>query len=161
MKTESKHLICKPSGIAGLGLFTTSPIPRNARIIEYIGERIKEAEMIRRCAAGNHFIFRLNETDYLDGDAESNLARFINHSCEPNCEVLRDDSQIWIVAARDIQSGEEITFNYGYDLEDYRQYPCNCGSRGCVSFIVAEEFFPQVRRQNEVRGEAVKVITEA
>ena len=161
MKPESEHLICKPSGIAGLGLYATRPIARNTRVIEYTGERIDGPEMTRRCAAGNHFIFRLNETDYLDGDVDDNLARFIDHSCEPNCEISWDEDRIWIVAARDIQSGEELAFNYGYDLEDYWQYPCNCGSSHCVGFIVAEEFFSHVRKQNELHRETASAVSEA
>ena len=78
-----------------------------------------------------------------------NPARFINHSCAPNCEAEVKDGQIWIVAGRDLKVGEEITFNYGFDLEDYRLYPCRCGAPACVGYIVAEEFFPHVRRQQE------------
>jgi SET domain-containing protein len=155
MNLESEHLICKSSAIDGLGLYATRPIARHGRIIEYIGERIDGSEMARRCAGGNHFIFKLNETDYLDGAVDYNFARFINHSCEPNCDVLWEGDRIWIVAARDIESGEEITFNYGYDLEDYRRYPCHCRSARCVGFIVAEEFFTHVRTQNQLSSEAV------
>ena len=55
-----------------------------------------------------------------------------------------DNDRIWIIAAREIQAGEEITFNYGYDLVDYRDYPCRCGSPFCVGYMVAEEFFADV-----------------
>jgi SET domain-containing protein len=78
---------------------------------------------------------------------EWNPARLINHSCEPNCEALTDDdNRIWIVAKRDIAAGEELTFNYNYDLEDFKEHPCQCGAQNCVGFIVAEEFFAQVRQ---------------
>jgi SET domain-containing protein len=58
------------------------------------------------------------------------------------------------VAWRDIRAGEEITFNYGYDLEDYREHPCRCGAADCAGYIVAEDFFGHVKRQNEFACEA-------
>ena len=73
-----------------------------------------------------------------------NPARLLNHSCAPNCEAELQDEHIWIVATRDIPAGEEVTFNYGYDLVDYRDYPCQCGAPGCVGYMVAEEFFEHV-----------------
>jgi hypothetical protein len=76
-----------------------------------------------------------------------NPARFLNHSCAPNCEAQFADGRIWLVAIRDIRAGEELTFNYGYDLTDYREHPCRCGAVSCVGYIVAEEFFEHVRRQ--------------
>src|SRR6266404_6275053 len=115
MSAESEHLVCQPSGIAGLGLYAQHSILQGTRLIEYTGERIDSQEMARRCAAGNHYIFKLNQTHYLDGMAESNLARFINHSCQPNCEIRWENERIWIIAGRAINPGEEITFNYGYD----------------------------------------------
>jgi SET domain-containing protein len=158
MNLESEHLICRQSEIAGLGLYATRRIARGGRLIEYLGERIDGAEMVRRCAAGNHYIFKLNDTCYLDGKIEANVARFINHSCDPNCGILWEHDRIWIVAARDLENEEEITFNYGYDLEDYQHYPCTCGSVQCVRFIVAEEYFDHVRRQNEIKQEAASAM---
>ena len=72
------------------------------------------------------------------------------HGCAPNCEAELDEGRIWIVALRDIAAGEELSFNYGYDLTDYRDFPCRCGTSACVGFIVAEEFFAQVRVENPV-----------
>lgn len=84
----------------------------------------------------------------LDGDVPWNPARFINHSCAPNCEAEQDGDHIWIIARRDIAAGEELSFNYGYDLVDYRDHPCHCGTADCVGFIVAEEFFDHVRQRS-------------
>jgi hypothetical protein len=64
----------------------------------------------------------------------------------PNGAELKD-GHVWIVANRDIKAGEELTFNYGFDLEDYRKYPCHCGAPACVGFIVAEEFFDHVMKR--------------
>lgn len=129
------------SGIDGDGLFAKEPIHAGDSVIEYTGERISKEESLRRCIDGNHYIFSINEEFDLDGNIESNFARFINHSCAPNAEAQIEDDRIWIVALRDIAAGEEITFNYGYDLEDYTEHPCQCGAANCVGYILAEEYW--------------------
>jgi len=136
-----------PSLIHGEGVFAQTEMRRGERVIEYIGEKITKAESLRRCERQNWYIFALDEQWDLDGDFEWNPARRVNHSCAPNCEAECEEGRIWIMARRDIQPGEEITFNYGYDLEDYREHPCHCGAVGCVGFIVAEEFFGKLRRR--------------
>ena len=146
---ETKWVSFKPSPIHGLGGFARRDIERGVRVIEYLGEQIDKQESIRRCEQNNEFIFTLNETTDLDGNTPTNPARLINHSCEPNCDAEVEDDRIWIVANRPIKAGEEITFNYGFDLEDYRDYPCSCGSPGCVGYMVAEEFFEHVRARQE------------
>jgi SET domain-containing protein len=114
-------------------------------VIEYVGERISKRQSLQRCSRNNQAIFYLDGGWDLDGSIESNAARFLNHSCSPNCDAERIDRRIWIVARCEILAGEEITFNYGYDLENYREHPCRCGARKCVGFIVAEEFFGMLR----------------
>jgi SET domain-containing protein len=146
--SETEWLVFKESQIHGTGGFAKTNVPAGTRVIEYIGEKIDKQESVRRCQASNQYIFALNEREDLDGNVDWNPARFINHSCVPNCEVLREGGRIWIVAKRDINAGEEITFNYGYDLVDYREYPCLCGADECVGYIVAEEFFERVRKSH-------------
>ena len=85
----------------------------------------------------------------IDGSAGWNPARYLNHSCSPNCDAELINGHIWIVAQRDIACGEELTFNYGYDWEDYREHPCRCGAPGCVGYIIAEEFFPNLRADKD------------
>ena len=119
-------------------------------MIEYVGERITKAESLKRCEADNEYIFTLDDEHDLDGNVPWNPARFINHSCAPNCEAELDEGRVWIVALRDIKAGEELTFNYNYDLVDYRQHPCRCGTPVCVGYMVAEEFFEHVRVQNSL-----------
>ncbi len=114
--------------------------------MEYLGQRITKAESLRRCQANNPFIFALDDHWDLDGSVGWNPAKFLNHSCCPNCDVERVEGRLWIVARRDIRAGEELTFNYGYDLQDFREHPCRCGAPGCVGYIVAEEFFPMLRQ---------------
>ena len=133
------------SGIHGMGGFALRRIRRGAPIIEYGGEKISKAEGTRRAIAENPFIFGLDDETDVDGDVTWNPARFLNHSCEPNAEAEIFGEQIWIMALRTIRPGEEITFNYSYDLEDYEKHPCRCGAEKCVGYMVAEEYFPKVR----------------
>jgi SET domain-containing protein len=153
---ESEHLVAnvppltnwmvvRASAIHGLGAFAATEIPASTRVVEYLGERIDKSKSVRRCAEGNEYIFSLNEGEDLDGNVSGNPARLLNHSCAPNCEAQNSNGRIWLISLRDIAPGEELTFNYGYDLEDYRNYPCACGAPGCVGYIVAEEFFEHVR----------------
>jgi len=146
--TETELVSVRSSVIHGTGGYARRDIASGTRVIEYVGERITKAESLRRCERDNQYIFDLDDEFDVDGNAPWNLARFINHSCAPNCEAELDGGRIWILALRDIKEGEELTFNYGYDLEDYREHVCCCGSRDCVGYIVAEEFFEHVRKQN-------------
>lgn len=137
----------KPSRIHGTGVFARADIPAETRVIEYVGERISKAESQRRREAGNFFVFIVTDEFDIDGAVEQNVARFINHSCAPNCEARQEEEHIWIIALRDIRAGEELTFNYGYDLQDYEEHPCVCGVPNCVGYMVAEEHFEDVRRK--------------
>ena len=152
-------LVCfRQSAIHGIGGFAKADIVAGTRVIEYIGETITKAESLRRCESNNEYIFSLDDMYDLDGNVPWNSARFLNHSCDPNCEAKPDDGCIWIVARRDIRAGEEITFNYGYDLEDYQEHPCRCGAARCIGYMVAPEFHEHVKWQsgfaNEARQEA-------
>ena len=150
VETETEWVSFRPSRIHGIGGFARKEIAKATRVIEYVGERIDKQESLRRCEQNNEFIFTLDEAWDLDGNIPENPARFINHSCAPNCDAEVEDERIWIVANRDIRAGEEITFNYGFDLVDYRDYPCSCGAPECVGYIVAEEFFEHVRNQENL-----------
>jgi uncharacterized protein len=148
---ETEWVVFRASRIHGTGGFARIDIPRGTCVLEYVGEKIDKAESLRRCEAENPFIFALNDREDLDGNVPWNPARLFNHSCAPNCDAENHDGHIWIVARRDIAAGEEVTFNYGFDLIDYQEYPCRCGARDCVGFMVAEEFFPHVREVHRQR----------
>jgi len=153
---ELKSLLeFRPSPIHGLGTYASAPIRSGLLLIEYLGERITKAESLRRCEAGNPFIFELDDEWDIDGGVGWNPARFLNHSCAPNCDAENIEGQIWIVARREIVSGEELTFNYGYDWEDHREHPCRCGAPDCVGYIVAEEFFPRLREAEPLEASSV------
>ena len=143
-------VLFKPSLIHGTGGFAARRITCGERVIEYVGERISKAESLKRCEASNEYIFTLNDEFDLDGSVDWNPARLINHGCTPNCEAVLEHGQVWLLALRDIGTGEELTFNYNYDLVDYREHPCFCGAAECVGFMVAEEFFEHVRWQRQL-----------
>jgi SET domain-containing protein len=136
------------SPIHGTGGFARNTIPTGARVLEYVGEIVSKSESLRRCADGNECIFALGENHDLDGAVPWNPARFLNHSCSPNCDAVCENGRLWIIANREIPAGEEITFNYNFDLVDYKEHPCHCGAPDCLRYIVAQEFFEHVRRSN-------------
>src|SRR5213080_3742184 len=127
-----------PSRIAGQGLFAAQDIRKGIRIIQYIGARITKEESAERLAQGNTYIFAFNERYDIDGKTLKNKARYINHSCEPNCDILLTQRTIWIVAKRDIKEGEELSYNYGFTAKRYR---CQCGANNCCGYILGEEYW--------------------
>lgn len=142
----NEYLAVRQSVIHGTGAYARREIPAGTRLIEYVGERISKEESARRCDADNEYIFTLDEQWDLDGKVAWNPARFINHSCAPNCEAEWDEGRIFIQALRVIPPGEELTFNYGYDLEDFKDHICCCGAASCFGYILAEEYWEEARR---------------
>jgi SET domain-containing protein len=141
------------SPIAGRGLFTAQPIARGTRIIQYTGEKITKGESDKRLSQGNVYIFQLNDRYDIDGKVLRNKARYINHSCDPNCVVQLTSRTIWIVARRDITVGEELTYNYGYELDDTPVHPCTCGAETCCGAILAPQFQDVLKhRRASARG---------
>ena len=135
------------SRIAGQGLFAATDLKKGTRIIQYTGEKISKPESDRRLAADNVYIFELNNHYAIDGQTPRNLARYINHSCAPNCEVENTGRAIWIVAARDISEGEELSYDYGYEAEGYAAHPCNCGAKHCCGYIIARQYWGLIKRK--------------
>ena len=134
------------SDIQGKGVFAARTIRKGARIVEYTGERISheeaEARYDDRSMARHHtFLFTVDDEICIDGNAKTNIARFINHSCDPNCEALDMRNRIFIYAKRSIQAGEELSYDYGYDLDismrmAKKHYPCRCGAATCRGTII-------------------------
>jgi SET domain-containing protein len=135
------------SRIDGKGLFTAQNIKKGTRIIRYIGEKIAKAESKQRLAQGNVYIFVFNDRWDIDGKVLRNKARYINHSCDPNCEVYTTSHTIWIVALRDITAGEELTYNYGYELDDGTEHPCTCGAEHCCGYILAPQYWGAIKQK--------------
>ena len=132
----------KKSKIDKNGLYANHDIKKGTRIIEYKGKIItsKQSEVNPKYDNSKAiYLFNINKKYDLDGDFKFNTARLINHSCDPNCEVLGKGLKIWIYAMKDIKKGEELSYDYGFSFDkDFRQYPCRCGSKNCVGFIVRE-----------------------
>ena len=128
------------------GLFATQRIAKGTRILEYVGEKISKQESARRLAAHNNYIFHLNYRYDIDGQTLENTARYINHSCDPNCEIEKVEDHIWIIALRDIQVDEELSFNYGYDAKEYEKFPCHCGARVCCGYILGREYWGLIQQ---------------
>jgi uncharacterized protein len=134
-----------PSRIAGQGLFAEQDIQQGTKILRSIGERITHEESERRLAAGNAYIFGLDERSALDGSTPKNTARYINHSCEPNCHTEQFGRIIWIVAIRDMRAGEELTYNYGYEINNEPAEPCNCGAKNCCGYILGPQYWDRIK----------------
>ena len=132
------------SHIDGKGVFAAQPIKKGTRIIEYTGEKISRQEATERVAHGNVYVFFFDIHYDIDGNTPKNRARYINHSCDPNCESDIIEGRIWIIALRDIRTGEELSYDYGLDLEGYGHRPCRCGAKNCCGYIVAKEYRTQI-----------------
>lgn len=113
----------------GLGLVARQPIPKGKRIIEYLGPLIPNEEVERRC--GKYF-FGVDKKWTIDGSPRNNVARYINHSCTPNAEALISRRRrIWIWSLKDIQPGEEITYDYGKEYFEDVIRPIGCRCKNC------------------------------
>ena len=114
-----------------------SRIPKNTRIIHYAGEKISNQESLKRerryIRRGHIWCFKLTNRTVIDAGVGGNVARFINHSCQPNCYIDIKDGIIWIRAARTIRKGEELTYDYNTDGEGLIKCRCSPDARGCCS----------------------------
>ena len=140
----------RESPMQGRGAFARRPIPAGVRLIEYAGQRLTVAEADARypdVAGERHhtFLFAIDDEIVIDAAFEGNEARFINHSCDPNCDAVIDDGRIWIETIRDVSAGEELAHDYAYMLEERhspaakRRFPCHCGAATCRGTILAKK----------------------
>ena len=146
----------KKSTIHGNGVVAAKNINKNEKIIQYIGEKITKLEGDKRSEqrikkylnsnkTGSVYIFELNKKYDIDGTPKYNKARYINHSCDPNCEVEIIKNEIWICSIKKIRKGDELTYDYGYefDKDDFRDHVCKCGSKNCIGFIISSDDWPK------------------
>lgn len=129
-KNSERFRIARAKPGLGNGLFARTPITEGEFVLEYTGTRITTAVAD---ALPTRYLFEIDENWTIDGSPRSNLARYINHSCAPNCEVQIEDEKILIFALRDIAIGEELTFDYGEEYFDEFIKPVGCRCAGCTN----------------------------
>ena len=130
------------SPIHGRGVRAVMPIKKGSRVIEYLGERVSHAEADRRYDLkgeddGHTFLFIASDRVVIDAGVNGNEARYINHSCAPNCETVIERSRVFIEAIRDIKPGDELGYDYQLtwestdDPKELENYACRCGAKRC------------------------------
>ena len=149
-----KSIIVRRSAIHGNGVFAARNLPVGVELIEYGGRRIthKQADKLNagNADSGHTFLFTLNDKYVIDGDDEGNAARWINHSCMPNCQgfLIEDEGgdprkdRVVIESIRPIRAGEELTYDYGITLEERHTphmkkiWECRCGKSRCTGTML-------------------------
>ncbi|MEO7325917.1 MAG: SET domain-containing protein-lysine N-methyltransferase [Dokdonella sp.] len=149
-----KRIAARRSPIHGNGVFALTDIPKGIELIEYRGKRLTHAQADRLYAntsdSGHTFLFTLNDRYVIDANSEGSIARWINHSCAPNCRALLEDSadgnprndRVLIESLRPLQAGEELTYDYGIVLEERLTprlkaiWECRCGSPKCSGTLL-------------------------
>jgi SET domain-containing protein len=134
--TDLPRVFRRRSAISGWGVYAGQPIPEDTRIVEYKGELVSQEEAWRReqryLPRQRIWLFTINTRWARDAAVGGNVARYINHSCHPNCYVDVVGRHIWILASRDIRKGEELT--YDYNTDGVAGIPCRCRPR-CTKII--------------------------
>jgi SET domain-containing protein len=147
----------RTSKIQGKGAFAIRNIRKGTRLIEYLGQRISWRTADKRYddeKMGRHhtFLFTVDDKVVIDAAVNGNDARFLNHSCDGNCEAITDRKRIFIEARRAIKAGDELLYDYQYERtddhtdEDEKFYACRCGSPKCRGSILAEKPTPKSKR---------------
>lgn len=135
----------RASRIEGRGLFATRAFRAGEVVAVHEGPVVDAPP--GPDADGRVHALELEAGRWIDGDVPGNLARFANHACEPTTHAVRAGDTVELRALRDLEAGEEITFDYGFGLADALGQPCRCGAAGCPGLIVAGPLRPLLRRQ--------------
>jgi len=147
-KTTGRRIQVRRSGVHGKGVYAVQDIPAGTTLIEYKGEVISWPEALRRHPHDpkdphHTFYFHVDDKHVIDAKYGGNDARWINHSCDPNCEADEVDGRIFIKALRDIAPGEELNYDYGLVIDEpltkalKAEYPCWCGSANCRGTLLS------------------------
>ncbi len=163
--TKPALFVVQGSPIQGRGAFAVRRIRKGQRIIEYVGERITQEEADERYDDDNMdrhhtFLFAVDDDVIIDAAVNGNDARFINHSCDPNCQAVDEDGRIFIEAIKNIQPGVELAYDYKYERdpgdgsERERLYPCFCGTARCRGTLLAPP--KRRRRKKSVKKRSIK-----
>ena len=143
-------LIVRSSSLHGAGVYTTSPIRKGTRVLEYTGPRLtrEESEGMYSDSEVTYLFTMDDQKTIIDGFG---MAAFVNHSCNPNCETDQIGGHIWIIAFRDIAANEELTYDYClWDAEPGEEAPCYCGAKNCRGTMYSEE---EIARQKRILGQ--------
>jgi SET domain-containing protein len=138
-------IVVRPSKIHSVGVFTTTPIRKGSRVVEYVGPRLTAEEANNLYdGAPRTYLYGLGDGKVIiDGEG---MGAYLNHSCDPNCEVDEVKDRVWILALRDIAAGEELLWDYNlYDDDD--PAPCHCGSPKCRGTMYSREWMAKLRRK--------------
>jgi len=149
-RKKTPRCAVRKSPIHGRGVFALTQIPKKSRIIEYKGELISDAEADRRYSrlhenSPHTMLFSVDGGLVIDATRRGSAARWINHSCAPNCEIEEENSRVFIEARRDIRPGEELTYDYNLQIGERhtraakREHACFCGARRCRGTMLGEE----------------------
>ena len=144
-------LVIRPSRIHAAGVFTTVPIRKGSRVVEYSGPRLSPEEANRLYdGAARTYLYGLEDgKTVIDGEG---MGAYLNHSCDPNCEVDELKNRVWILAIRNIAAGEELLWDYNlYDDDD--PAPCHCGSAKCRGTMYSREWMAKLRRAARKKAE--------
>ena len=143
-------VVVRNSPIHGRGVFAVQAIARGARVLEYTGERMSHAEADRRYGemhdgSSHTMLFAVNDKVVIDATKRGGPARWINHSCTPNCESSEEDGRMFIDAVRAIKRGEELSYDYNLVLDERhtlklkREHACYCGVRKCRGTLLGSK----------------------
>ena len=145
-KSAPPPIKVRESGIHGKGAFATQRIRKGKRIIEYLGKRMPWDAASEDPDDPHTFLFGLGDDNLVINAAiEGNEARWINHSCDPNCEAIEEKGRVFIYALRDLRPGEELFYDYGLEIDEPRtaemekQFQCHCGAKMCRGTLLAAE----------------------
>ena len=166
--TSGKRIQVRRSGVHGKGVFALQDIAEGETLIEYVGEVISWDEAQDRHPHDpedpNHtFYFHVNEDRVIDALFGGNSSRWINHSCDPNCEADEDNDRIFIKAIRNIKAGEELNYDYGLIIDEpytkklKAEYPCWCGSANCRGTLLSpkeRKDTPKTPSQKKTKGKS-------
>jgi len=164
-RTDAPLYVVRRSKIHGSGVYAARRIRKGTRIVEYLGERISHAQADARYEArgqddGHTFLFVVSSRIVIDAGVNGNDARFINHSCDPNCETVIEGGRVFIEALRDIEPGEELGYEYGLtwetsdDPDELANYACRCGAARCRGTMLDPVPLDRKRKQQARRRAA-------
>jgi len=147
-------LIVRSSDVHAAGVFTTTPIKKRTKVVEYTGPRISKAEGDKIYEHRDiTYLFAVGDgSQVIDGHG---IAAFINHSCDPNCETDEVRGKIWIIAVRDIRPGEELTYDYNlFDGEENDPAHCHCKAKHCRGSLYSEGELRKRKREQKKKAAA-------